>query len=73
VPQHFVEGEVVEGLDELGVGHSQRGDMIRKEFVVVLERVCSLGAITFSLSPACCLAGRSHCVQGPHCLQASHL
>ena len=38
VPEHFVEGEVVEDLDELGVGHRQGGDVAGKQLVVVLVR-----------------------------------
>ena len=36
VTEHLVEGEVVEGLDELGVGHRQGGDVAGKKLVVVL-------------------------------------
>jgi hypothetical protein len=55
VPEHLVEGKVVEDLDELGVGHRQGGDVAGKKLVVILAR-----SLTGShrCSP-CYLCGRS--------------
>ena len=49
VPQHLVEGEVVEGFDEFRVGHCQGGDAGRGEKLVMdsLGRV-HWGALAFS-------------------------
>src|SRR5450432_1305490 len=39
VTEHLIEGEVVEDLDQFGVGHRSRGDVAGKKFIVVL--LCS--------------------------------
>ena len=41
VAEDLIEGEVVEDLDQLGVGHRQGGDVIGEQFVVVLLRSIS--------------------------------
>jgi hypothetical protein len=51
VTEHLVEGEVVEGLDELGVGHRQGGDVPRKSSSWFL-RAWLLGAIVGAIMGA---------------------
>jgi hypothetical protein len=36
--EHLVEREVVEDLDQFGIGRRQRGDVAREQLVVVLLR-----------------------------------
>jgi hypothetical protein len=59
VLQHLVEGEVVEDLDQLGVGDLERRDVTGKQFVVIALRsltdrdACTPLGKTHSLSVTC--------------------
>jgi hypothetical protein len=35
VTEHLIEGEVVEDIDQLGIGHRQGGDVAGKQFVMI--------------------------------------
>ena len=59
--EHLVKGEVVEDLDQFGVGHRQGGDVAGEKLVMVLARLLArLGAMVVLLVVMVVLLARPH-------------